>query len=84
MDAGQITETRGGIAIRDPEASHDEASPKESLQKHETLRRPAHQANRRGLDHRFLRSQPRVIGPGSLRKADPGGATTTLTRNQRV
>ena len=22
-----------------------------------------------GLDHRFLRSQPRVIGPGSLRKA---------------
>jgi hypothetical protein len=24
-----------------------------------------------GLDHRFLRSQPRVIGPGSLRKARP-------------
>jgi len=46
MDAGQ--RTPGGIATRDPEASHDEASPKESLQKHETLRRPAHQANRRG------------------------------------
>ena len=24
-----------------------------------------------GLDHRFLRSQPRVIGPGSLRRARP-------------
>jgi hypothetical protein len=24
-----------------------------------------------GLDHRFLRSQPRVLGPGSLRKARP-------------
>ena len=24
-----------------------------------------------GLDHRFLRSQPRVIGPGSLHKARP-------------
>ena len=24
-----------------------------------------------GLDHRFLRSLPRVIGPGSLRKARP-------------
>ena len=24
-----------------------------------------------GLDHRFLRSKPRVIGPGSLRKARP-------------
>ena len=25
----------------------------------------------KGLDYRFLRSQPRVIGPGSLRKARP-------------
>jgi hypothetical protein len=24
-----------------------------------------------GLDYRFLRSQPRVLGPGSLRKARP-------------
>src|SRR5580692_3092404 len=24
-----------------------------------------------GLDYRFLRSQPRVIGPGSLRRARP-------------
>ena len=31
-----------------PEASHDGASPKESLQKHETLRWAAHRANRRG------------------------------------
>ena len=25
----------------------------------------------KGLDYRFLRSQPRVIGPGSLRRARP-------------
>jgi hypothetical protein len=35
MDAGQ--RTPGGVATRDPEASHDEASPSESWQKHETL-----------------------------------------------
>src|SRR5208337_4551125 len=45
-DAGQ--KTPGGVATRDPEAAHDGASPKESLQKHQTLRWPAHQANRRG------------------------------------
>ena len=38
-DAGQ--RTPGGVATRNPGASHDGASPKESLQKHETLRRPA-------------------------------------------
>jgi hypothetical protein len=27
--------------------------------------------NAEGLDHRFLRSQPRVLGSGSLRKARP-------------
>jgi hypothetical protein len=27
--------------------------------------------NAQGLDYRFLRSQPRGIGPGSLRKARP-------------
>jgi hypothetical protein len=31
-----------------PEASHDGASPKESLKKHETLRRKPRQGNRRG------------------------------------
>jgi hypothetical protein len=46
-NAGQ--KTPGGVATRDPEASHDGASPKESLQKQETLRWPAHQANRRGF-----------------------------------
>ena len=45
-NAGQ--KTPGGVATRDPEASHDGASPKESLQKHETLRWQARQANRRG------------------------------------
>ena len=35
-----------------------------------------------GLDYRFLRSQPRVIGPGSLCKARPRQSDTTITRNQ--
>ena len=37
-----------------------------------------------GLDYRFLRSQPRVIGPGCPARRDPGGAITTLTRNRRA
>ena len=32
-----------------------------------------------GLDHRFLRSQPRVIGPGSPRKARPRRSEYNLT-----
>jgi hypothetical protein len=32
-----------------------------------------------GLDHRFLRSQPRVIGHGSLRKARPRQSETTIS-----
>ena len=32
-----------------------------------------------GLDYRFLRSQPRVIGPGSLRKARPRRSEYNLT-----
>ena len=32
-----------------------------------------------GLDYRFLRSQPRVIGPGSLRKARPRQSEYNLT-----
>ena len=32
-----------------------------------------------GLDYRFLRSQPRVIGPGSLRKARPRRSNSNLT-----
>jgi hypothetical protein len=32
-----------------------------------------------GLDHRFLRSQPRVIGLGSLRKARPRRSEYNLT-----
>ena len=45
-DAGQGTP--GDVATRDPEASLNGASPRGSLQKHENLCRPAHQANRRG------------------------------------
>jgi hypothetical protein len=36
-----------------------------------------------GLDYRFLRSQPRVIGPGSLRKARPRQSDYN-TNNQTV
>ena len=35
-----------------------------------------------GLDYRFLRSQPRVIGPGSLRKARPRRSEYNLTTCQ--
>ena len=40
-----------------------------------------------GLDYRFLRSQPRVIGPGSLRKARPRQSeynTTTESKTLNV
>jgi len=37
-----------------------------------------------GLDHRFLRSQPRVIGLDHSTRRDPGGATPTISRNQAV
>ena len=35
-----------------------------------------------GIDYRFLRSQPRVIGPGSLRKARPRRSESNLTMHQ--
>ena len=35
-----------------------------------------------GLDYRFLRSQPRVIGPGSLRKARPRRSEYNLNTHQ--
>jgi hypothetical protein len=40
-----------------------------------------------GLDYRFLRSQPRVIGPGSLRKARPRQSeynTTTQSKDLNI
>ena len=40
-----------------------------------------------GLDYRFLRSQPRVIGPGSLRKARPRQSeynTTTKSKGLKT
>ena len=40
-----------------------------------------------GLDYRFLRSQPRVIGPGSLRKARPRQSdynTTTQSNDLNI
>src|ERR1700677_3022369 len=33
-----------------------------------------------GLDYRFLRSQPRVIGHGSLRRARPRQSHTTISK----
>jgi len=35
-----------------------------------------------GLDYRFLRSQPRVIGSGSLRKARPRRSKSNLNTHQ--
>jgi len=35
-----------------------------------------------GLDYRFLRSQPRAIGPGSLRKARPRRSEYNLNMHQ--
>ena len=35
-----------------------------------------------GLEYRFLRSQPRVIGPGSLRKARPRRSDSHHNTNQ--
>jgi hypothetical protein len=37
-----------------------------------------------GLDYRFLRSQPRVIGPGSLRKARPRRSNYNLNTHQKA
>ena len=37
-----------------------------------------------GLDHRFLRSQPRVIGPGSLRKVRPRRSEYNLNTHPDV
>jgi hypothetical protein len=37
-----------------------------------------------GLDYRFLRSQPRVIGPGSLRKARPRRSEYNSTTQSKV
>jgi hypothetical protein len=37
-----------------------------------------------GLDYRFLRSPPRVIGPGSLRKARPRRSEYNLTTHPDV
>ena len=68
-DAGQ--RTPGGVATRDPEASDDEASPKESRQKQETLRWPAYQANRRG-SRLPIPSEP---APGHRPWITPQGAT---------
>jgi hypothetical protein len=68
-NAGQ--KTTDGVATRNPEASHDGASPKESLQKHETLRRKARRANRRGFQSPIPSEPPRVIGLALFRRARP-------------
>jgi hypothetical protein len=68
--------TPGGVATRDPEASHNEASPNESMQKHETLRRPAHQANRRGSRLPIpLEPAPVSSALDHSARRDPGRAT---------
>ena len=57
------------ITIQRPPTTR--ASPKESLQKHETLCGVPVGETAEGLDYRFLRSQPRVIGLGLLHWARP-------------
>jgi hypothetical protein len=37
-----------------------------------------------GLDYRFLRSQPRVLGPGSLRKARPRRSESNLNTHPQA
>ena len=37
-----------------------------------------------GLDYRFLRSQPRVIGSGSLRRARPRRSNSNLTTHPEI
>jgi hypothetical protein len=65
-----------------PEASHDGASPKESLQKHETLRRkaPSGKPQRVSITDSFGASPVSSASDYSAGR-DPGRATTTLTRN---
>jgi hypothetical protein len=60
-----------------PRASHDGASPKESMQKQETLRWPAHRQTAEGLDYRFLPSQPVSSVLDHSARRDPGRATPT-------
>jgi hypothetical protein len=73
-DAGQ--RTPGGVATRDPEASHNEASPKESMQKHETLpARPSGKPQRVSITDSFGAS-PVCHRPWiTLQRRDPGRAT---------
>jgi hypothetical protein len=72
-DAGQ--RTPGGVATRDPEASHNEASPKESMQKHETLpARPSGKPQRVSITDSFGASPVSSALDHSARR-DPGRAT---------
>ena len=72
-DAGQ--RTPGVVATRDPEASHNEASPKESMQKHETLpARPSGKPQRVSITDSFGASPVSSALDHSAGR-DPGRAT---------
>jgi hypothetical protein len=80
-DAGQ--RTPGGIATRDPEASHNEASPKESMQKHETLRpaSPSGKPQRVSFTDSFGACPVSSALDHSARR-DPGEVSPTITCNR--
>ena len=76
-DAGQ--RTPGGVATRDPRASHAGAYPRNTGRNTKPSDSQPSGPTAEGLDYRFLRSQPRVIGHGSLRKARPQQSETTIS-----
>jgi hypothetical protein len=68
-DAGQ--RAPGGIATRDPEPPTTKPHHRNVVRNTKpSADHPTRQVAE-GLDYRFLRSRPRVIGPGSLRRARP-------------
>ena len=71
VQSGRPGKKPGGVATRNPKASHDRAPTEESLQKHETLRSKPRQGNRRGYRLPIPAELPGVIGLGLLRRARP-------------
>jgi hypothetical protein len=84
-EAGQ--RTPGGFATRDPEASTTEPHHRNTGKDTKPSAGQPIRLTAEGLGYRFLRSQPRVIGPGSLRKARPRQSeynTTTESKGLNI
>jgi hypothetical protein len=82
MDAGQ--RTPGGVATRIQKPPTTEPHHRNLAETRNPPPASPSGQTAEGLDYRFLRSQPRVIGPGSLRKARPRQSDYNLTRNQSL